>query len=122
MELKNFLFSRAFGKTQRDTALSAFYAGDIARWSDIYNGGGDWRWTRRGGLNGGTRKVAALNAAKALCAELTRLCFTEGTQIVSPDSETERFLRQVLADNGFEERFPDFLEKVFALGGGAVRV
>lgn len=122
MELKNFLFSRAFGKTQRDTALSAFYSGDIARWSDIYNGGGDWRWTRRGGLNGGTRKVAALNAAKALCAELTRLCFTEGTQIVSPDGETERFLRQVLADNGFEERFPDFLEKVFAMGGGAVRV
>lgn len=122
MELKNFLFSGAFRKPQQSAQLSAFYAGELARWADIYNGGGDWRWTRRGGLSGGTRRVAALNAAKALCAELSRLCFAEGTQIVSPDGETERFLLKTLADNNFWERFPDFLEKVFALGGGAVRV
>lgn len=122
MELKNFLFSGAFRKPQQSAELSAFYAGELARWADIYNGGGDWRLTRRGGLNGGTRRVAALNAARALCGELSRLCFAEGTQLLSPDGETERFLQRVLDENSFWERFPDFLEKVFALGGGAVHV
>lgn len=102
--------------------MSAFYAGELARWEDIYRGGGEWRYTRRGGLNGGTRKVAALNAARAVCAELSRLCFTEGTQLVSKDKETEEFVENVLRENSFADRFPDFLEKVFALGGGAIKV
>ncbi len=119
MGLRELLFTK---KRNQSPLLSAFYVGDLARWDEIYRGGGEWRYTRRGGLNGGMRKVAALNAAKAVCAELSRLCFTEGTQLVSKDKETEEFVEKVLKDNGFADRFPDFLEKVFALGGGAVKV
>lgn len=104
------------------TELSAFYTDRIAHWDEIYRGGGEWRYTRRGGINGGTRRVAALNAAKAVCAELSRLCFSEGTELISADAETERYLKRVLDENGFYERFPDFLEKVFALGGGVIKV
>ena len=86
MGLRELLFTK---KRNQSPLLSAFYAGDLARWDEIYRGGGEWRYTRRGGLDGGMRKVAALNAAKAVCAELSRLCFTEGTQLVSKDKETE---------------------------------
>lgn len=119
MDLKNLLFGkRGFAKsTAADLAAS-----DVDRWMDIYRGGGDWRYTRRGGLSGGTRRLATPNAAKALCAELSRLCFTEGTELISVDKETEAFLRWTLNENRFFERFPDFLEKAFAAGGGVIKV
>lgn len=125
MGLGNLLFGRitagkSFGADK--AALAAFYSGSIALWREIYRGGGDWRYVRRGGMNGGTRRVAALNAARAVCGELSRLCFSEGTRIVSDDKETEEYVGAVLERNSFAERFPDFLEKMFALGGGAVKV
>lgn len=123
MDLKSLLFGkRDTAKSGSLSAVSASANSDIAIWQDIYNGGGDWRYTRRGGLNGGMRKVASLGAAKALCAELSRLCFTEGTELVCFDKETQRFLEKTLDDNGFYERFSDFLEKAFALGGGVIKV
>ena len=118
--LKNLLFGSR--RLYEDPALAAFYSGDLARWNDIYNGGGDWRYTRKGGMNGGTRRVASLGAAKGVCAELARLCFTEGTELYCSDAETESYLKRVLDENGFAERFSDFLEKTFALGGGVVKV
>lgn len=101
--------------------LAGYYA-DIQRWEDIYNGGGDWRYTRKGGIQGGTRRLASLGAAKALCGELTRLCFTEGTAMCYSDGDTEKFVNEVLTQSRFTERFPVFLEKVFALGGGVIKV
>lgn len=114
MKFRNLFFAKS---SAADVASS-----NVDRWLDIYRGGGEWRYTRRGGLSGGTRRVATPNAAKALCAELARLCFTEGTEIISVDKETEAFLRRTLEDNRFFERFPDFLEKAFAAGGGVVKV
>ena len=100
MGIRELLFTK---KKNQSPLLSAFYAGELARWEDIYRGGGEWRYTRRGGINGGMRKVAALNAAKAVCAELSRLCFTEGTQLVSSDKETEDFVERVLRENSFAD-------------------
>lgn len=119
MGLKNWLFGRS---ASSDGISLAEWSADTARYLDIYNGGGDWRYTRKGGLNGGSRRVASLGAARAVCAELSRLCFTEGSAVCSADAETESFIRKVLEDNRFAERFPDFLEKMFALGGGVVKV
>ncbi|MGN1340936.1 MAG: phage portal protein [Oscillospiraceae bacterium] len=119
MGLKDWLLGRGGG------TLPAGIAGsytDIRRWEDIYNGGGDWRYTRKGGINGGTRRVASLGAARALCGELSRLCFTEGTAMCFSDPDTERFVNRVLKESRFAERFPEFLEKVFALGGGVIKV
>lgn len=119
MGLKSWLMGKTV--SGNDSMLAAVYS-DIGKHLEIYNGGGDWRYTRKGGLNGGTRRVASLGAARAVCAELSRLCFSEGTQVCSVDSDTEKFLRKVLEDNCFAQRFPDFLEKMFALGGGVIKV
>lgn len=119
--IMNLLFGRQ--KPSTVGTLSDFYSGSLAEWNDIYRGGGSWRYTRKGGLySGGTRRVASLGTAKAVCAELARLCFTEGSELSSADKETEVYLRKVLDDNRFSERFADFAEKVFALGGGAIKV
>ncbi len=115
---RNWLLSRTAHESS--PYLAEVYA-DIARWDDIYSGGGEWRYTRRGGMKEGSRRVASLGAARALCAELARLCFTEGTQICGTDTETEKFIRRVLDENRFYERFPEFIQRVFALGGGAVK-
>ncbi|MGN0688119.1 MAG: phage portal protein [Oscillospiraceae bacterium] len=116
------LFDRILGKEIRSELKLSQHFSDIERWNDIYSGGGDWRYTRKGGLNGGSRRLASLGAAKAVCAELSRLCFTEGSEICAKDSDSEEFIRRVLSENRFAQRFPVFLEKVFALGGGAIKV
>ena len=109
------------GSRNPGVSLTGYYA-DIQRWEDIYNGGGDWRYTRKGGIQGGTRKLASLGAAKALCGELSRLCFTEGTAMCYSDDDTRKFVERVLRESRFTERFPGFLERAFALGGGVIRV
>lgn len=119
MGLKDWLLRSGRGGGSAD--LAGYYAA-IQRWEDIYNGGGDWRYTRKGGIQGGTRRLASLGAARALCGEFTRLCYTEGTSMCFSDSDTERFVGQVLNVSRFAERFPVFLEKVFALGGGVIKV
>ena len=119
MGLKDWLLRS--GRNSGSADIAGCYA-DIQRWEDIYNGGGDWRYARRGGIQGGTRKLASLGAARALCGELARLCFTEGTSMCYSDSDTESFVNRVLTESRFSERFPVFLEKVFALGGGVIKV
>ena len=71
MGLKDWLLRS--GRNSGSADIAGCYA-DIQRWEDIYNGGGDWRYARRGGIQGGTRKLASLGAARALCGELARLC------------------------------------------------
>ena len=122
MDLKNLLFGRRLSEKSADlSAVSEINSENVSRWLDIYNGGGEWRYTRKGGIKGGTHKVASLGAAKALCAELSRLCFTEGTDFVCADRETERYLKKVFDENCFSERISDFLEKAFASGGGVIK-
>lgn len=120
MNLRNLFFTGK--RSAENPMLYSFYCDKIQSWQDICNGGGDWRYVRKGGMKGGMRKVASLGAAKAVCGELSRLCFSEGTEIVCSDKDTERYLKRVLEQNGFFERFSDFLEGVFALGGGAVKI
>ena len=92
MGLKDWLLRS--GRNSGSADIAGCYA-DIQRWEDIYNGGGDWRYARRGGIQGGTRKLASLGAARALCGELARLCFTEGTSMCYSDSDTESFVNRV---------------------------
>lgn len=102
--------------------LRMFYAGSIGKWSDIYSGEADWRYVSKGGLNGGTRRISCINTAKALCAELANLCFAQQVDFNIADKSVEQFIEKTLQENNFWSCFPLFLEKVFALGGGVIKV
>lgn len=125
MNLKNWLFSKnkdsGIASAGINETVKNYYLNEIAEWRDIYCGGGEWRFTRKGGIHGGIRRMNASNAAKSLCAELSALCFAEQAEIKTGNENTENYLREVLDDNSFWTCFPLFLEKMFALGGGVIK-
>lgn len=126
MSIRSFLFGKGIIKGKplidADNELRAFYSGEIEQWKEIYGGGGDWRYVSKGGINGGMRRMASLGAAKALCRELSDLCFSEQVDFSFSDKRVSEYVKDTLDENGFWDMFPDFLEKMFALGGGVIKV
>ena len=102
--------------------LKSYFLTGVEKWKSVYNGGGDWRYTRKGGLNGGYRRVKSLGTAKALCSELSALCFSQQMELMLHDPQAQLFVEKTLQENNFWQCFPLFLEKVFALGSGVVKV
>ena len=117
MNIKNW-FKK--GKTALDLTTPEVL--DIERWKHIYAGGGEWRYTRKGGIEGGLRRVNSLGTAKALCTELSALCFSEQADFGFASKEAGKFINSVLNENSFWRCFPLFLEKMFALGSGVIKV
>ena len=80
---------------------------------------------------GKTRTMATLNAGKMACSQMARYVWTEQCAItatsVGYDPESEKpdplnaFLQHVLDENRFGEAFGCLVEKVMALGGGALK-
>lgn len=102
--------------------LKSYFLTGVDMWKSVYGGGGDWRYARKGGLNGGYRRVKSLGAAKALCSELAALCFSQQMELKLTDPQAQSFVEQTLQQNNFWQCFPLFLEKVFALGSGVIKV
>ena len=125
MNIKNFFTGAALRKAlpfDIDENVKEHFLEQVAEWRDIYEGGGDWRYARKGGLEGGYRRVHSISAAQSLCSELTALCFSQQMDIGFEDRNTLQFVEKVLQDNGFWSCFPLFLEKLFALGCGVMKV
>lgn len=95
---------------------------DVQEWAEIYQGGAPWQYVRKGGLEGGMRKLNALNAAKALCMELSALCFSQQMDISVGNEKMRQYAEQILQENSFWSCFPLFLEKMFAYGAGVIKV
>lgn len=119
MNIKN-LFKK--NTSLQNTPTIDISANAAERWKRIYAGGGEWRYTRKGGIESGVRRVNSLGAAKALCSELSALCFSEQADFGFASEQAEKFVLGVLKDNGFWRCFPLFLEKMFALGSGVIKV
>lgn len=94
----------------------------IPAWKNIYDCETPWHYARKGGLDGGYRRVKGISAAKALCSELAALCFSQQMDLRFSSPDTKDLVEKVLQENAFWSCFPLFLEKTFALGGGVVKV
>lgn len=76
---------------------------------------------------GKTRVIESMNAGKMTCAQMARYCWNERCNImVSMSSAPENdplneYVHEVLKNNNFGTSFGDLLEKMFALGGGALK-
>lgn len=76
---------------------------------------------------GKKRHLATMNAGKMACSQMARYVWNEQCAIhasmrnAPEDDPLDGFLQHVLKDNRFFTAFGDFLEKSFALGGGALK-
>lgn len=125
MNIKNFFTGAALRKSLPfavDETVKEHLLEQVSQWRDIYEGNGDWRYARKGGLEGGYRRVRSISAAQSLCTELAALCFSQQMDMGFQDKNTLKFVEDVLQDNGFWSCFPLFLEKMFALGCGVIKV
>lgn len=114
--------------------LDKFYTDYIEKWKSIYSGYcGEWHDVKFSTVSGGrSRRMATLNAAKALCAELSGLVFNEECDVnvslvpgKKPESlikpDLQGFIDSVLNDNRFFANMQTLIEKCFAYGGAAVK-
>ena len=72
-----------------------------------------------------TRTLFRLGMAKAVCAELAGLIWSEGADIHittgGEDDTLERFVKSVLDENAFSEKMQELIEQCSALGGAAMK-
>lgn len=126
MEIIDRLFGRLgfSGKppVEAGEEVKRYFSDCLEKWVQIYNGGGSWRYVKKSGMCDGYRRLASLGCAKALCMELAALCFSQQTDIRYKNLRTQELVCKVLQDNEFWSCFPLFLEKVFALGAGVIKV
>ncbi|MDR0821944.1 MAG: phage portal protein [Oscillospiraceae bacterium] len=114
-------FKDLFRRKPTQSGTTTLLSETSGNWKEIYSGGGDWRYRRRGGLDGGTRRVAAAGAAKSVAAEFAAMCFSEQADFFFQNEEVKAYVLGTLQREGFWRCFPLFLEKMFALGSGVVK-
>ena len=107
-------------KSQYIPSFGEYYK-NIEKWEKIYKGEGDWTTVPRGGINGGTRRINQMNAAKLVCNELLKLTFSAQVDISISDDKLQEHVENVLQNGGFWKAFPELLERFYALGGAAVK-
>ena len=113
-------------------AYRRFYDEGIFLWKALYRGSyAPWHLVPAPTIANpkAVRQMYRLNAAKAVSAELAGLVWGEQCEIrVSANGAPDggdplgAFVRQVLADNGFNEKMQQLVEQGLALGGAAMKV
>lgn len=122
-------------------AFRAFYEAGIFPWKQIYRGAyRAWHVVPAPTVADprGTRQLFRLNAAKAVCAELAGLTWseecgihvaTEGWEevkdengVVTNPDPLNAFIHEVLRKNAFNEKFQELIEQALALGGAAMKI
>lgn len=117
-------------------AFREYYTLFVFVWQAIYKGFyKDWHEIPIKTIKdpkGGTKRImATLNAGPMACEQMARYTWNERCDITvstrgrnaddkNPDP-LNKFLHQVLKDNNFWGAFGDLLEKIYAMGGGALR-
>lgn len=103
--------------------ISDYYKNEIESAKNIYQNHPPWGKIPCSNLGKKkTRHLALMNTAKIVCDKLATLTFSEQCDINIANEKTSEFVMNVLENNGFWERFPEFLSRAFALGGGAIKL
>lgn len=113
-------------------AYRRFYDEGIFLWKALYRGSyAPWHLVPAPTIANpkAVRQMYRLNAAKAVSAELAGLVWGEQCDIrvsmnggAGEDDPLGAFVRQVLSDNGFNEKMQQLVEQGLALGGAAMKV
>lgn len=74
-------------------------------------------------LNGQkTRRMLSLGMPKVISSEMANLVFNEQCSINISDENFNEFIEKTLDDNGFYDKFQNYLEYMFATGGMVIKV
>ena len=73
------------------------------------------------GIKKKKRARSLTNMAKVICDKLATMTFSEQCDIAVSDKEYNDVVMDTLEANCFWERFPEFLSRSYALGGGVLK-
>lgn len=109
-------------------AFNQFYYFGIFIWKYLYKGFyGPWHRILAPTIADprNRRDLERMDTAKAVCAELAGLIWSEQCEVhVSQESDAQpldEFVHDVLVKNGFWTKMQEHIEQVLALGGGAIK-
>lgn len=109
-------------------AFNQFYYFGIFIWKYLYKGFySPWHRILAPTISNprNRRDLERMDTAKAICAELAGLVWSEQCEVhVSQDGDTqplEEFVHDVLVKNGFWTKMQEHIEQALALGGGAIK-
>lgn len=111
-------------------AFNQFYYFGIFVWKWLYKGYyKPWHLVSAPTIEnrGATREMDRMDVAKAVCAELAGLIWSEQCEVHVSQGDSEEqplddFVHDVLAKNNFWCKMQEHIEQVLALGGGAIKV
>lgn len=105
-----------------DVIMSESMYDHIQRWKAVYQGYlKDWHDVTYMTIAGEKKRVRnTMGMGKVISAKMANLVFNENCSFSINDNEFSENIIDVLDRNAFTENFQDHLERMFALGGGAI--
>lgn len=102
--------------------ISDYYTDEIEPAKKVYQGSPPWERVTNSGIKKKSRSRALLNTAKVVCDKLAALTFSEQCDISTDNEAYTKIILKTLENNAFYSKFPEWLSRAFALGGGALKV
>lgn len=102
--------------------ISDYYINEIEPAKRIYQGDPPWKRISVSGLKKKHRHRAQMNMAKVICDKMATMTFSEQCNISVSDEQYNKIVTDALENNQFWAKFPEFLSRAYALGGGVLKV
>lgn len=100
--------------------ISDYYEREIEFAKRVYQGSPPWNTVSTSGLKHKTRLRSLTGMAKVVCDKMAALTFSEQCDIECAEYQT--LIDETLESNAFNSKFPEWLSRAFALGGGVLKV
>ena len=100
--------------------ISDYYTTEIELAKNVYQGKPPWDSVTSSGLKTHKRPRALTGTAKVVCDKMAALTYSE--QCVIKCDAYQELIDETLEINAFSAKFPEWLSRAFALGGGVIKV
>lgn len=102
--------------------ISDYYTREIEPAKRVYQGSPPWKQVKHAGVKKKHRDMALLNAAKVVCDKMAALTYSEQCEITATDGDCQRIIGDTLEANAFQSKFPEWLSRAYAMGGGVLKL
>lgn len=102
--------------------IGNYYTREIEAAKRVYQGSPPWKRVRSAGIKKKNRDRALLNAAKVVCDKMAALTYSEQCEITASNTDYQKKIMDVLDENAFQSKFPEWLSRAYAMGGGILKL